>query len=63
MNEFGTESKSSVSVAGNAKGEAQTAVKAYEGATIAELDALSVAAVEVYVNTRRRLTEKGEVIA
>ena len=61
MSEMQTESKSSVAVAANAKGDAQAAVKAYDGVTAEELDRLSEAAVNAFLATRRRLLESGEV--
>ncbi len=62
MNEFATESKSSVSVTANAKGDAQTSVKAYEGTEPDEMDRLSRIAVDTFLATRRRLAESGQVV-
>ena len=53
--EFATESKSSVAVTSNSKGDAQVAVKAYEGVNRHEMEALSDQAVAAYERTRRSL--------
>jgi hypothetical protein len=62
MSEFATESKSSVAVEANSKGDAQAKVKAYDGVTAEEMDRLSALAVETFTATRARLLAAGVMV-
>lgn len=58
MSEYATESKSSAAVTANAKGDAQSSVKAYEGVTEEEMARLVKLAADSFIALQGRLAGK-----
>lgn len=59
VSEVQSESKSSVAVEANSKGDAQPKVKTYDGVTEEEMARLAKIAVDTFVDVRRQLAEAG----